>query len=166
MGDVAIMYDVIFPLKPLQSLFGSSSKRAASHKIFEARYLGTDKATLDIRVNLTGCLGCFRSFCDSPGTHLVLASSEEGDQIKQEIANLNHAIRTQLRQTKRLQIFVRILFGQLRQFSLQTCRNRNDLGTLALRMPGNRRNTLQFVSQRISLHIFTLTNLRQQLMSV
>src|SRR6266699_7048514 len=91
-GDIAILDDVVFAFETLQALFCGGGKRAAGHKVFKTRYLGANKATLDIGVDLAGGLGRLRSFSHSPGAHLVLACCQEGNQVEQAIADLDDAI--------------------------------------------------------------------------
>src|SRR5579883_3336616 len=143
--DIAVLDHIILALQALHALLrGSGEGAAGGHEIVEASDFGADEATFDIGMDLAGSLGSLRALRHGPGAHLILAGGQERNQVKQAIADLNHAVRAQFGQAQRLQVLRRVRLGQLNQLGLQARRDRHDLRALRprpLRDPGH---ALQF----------------------
>ena len=92
--NVAVLHHIFLALTANKTLCFGICHSAAGLHIGKGNDLGTYKAALKVGVDLTGSLGRFGSFLDGPGTALIRASSQEGDQTKQGIGTLDQLVQT------------------------------------------------------------------------
>ena len=102
--DVSVLYDVVLFPPGLPGLFlWLPPVKPAFQQIFIVYHLGPDKASLKIRVNLSCCLGRFRSLFNCPGSGLCFACRQEAHQAQQIIAGGNQFFQSRLLQSQILQ---------------------------------------------------------------
>ena len=89
---IAVLNDVLLALAAEKALLLRGGNAAAADHIVEIDRLGTDKAALDVGVDLAGGLRRLGAVFDRPGAALVLAVGEEGDETEQGVRALDEAV--------------------------------------------------------------------------
>ena len=85
MNDIAVLNDIIFALKSeLAGLF-TFRLTAQSNKVIVSNHLGTDKAALDVAMNLPRCFARDGSLSDGPGADLIFPRRKKTYQIQQPV---------------------------------------------------------------------------------
>src|SRR5699024_1180646 len=90
--NVAVFHDVFLAFTANQALGLGGGHGAAGFHILKGNNFGTDKAPLEIAVDLTGGLGSLGAPLDGPGPAFVAAGGEEGDQAQQGIGAANQPV--------------------------------------------------------------------------
>ena len=72
-------------------------------------------------MDLSGCLWCFRSFFNRPGTTLILPCGKETDQSKQTVTCCNQLVESARCHPKIIEIFFLFLLGKFGKFLFNLC---------------------------------------------
>ena len=81
LDHVAVLHDVLLALGALQALgLDSGVIEVVGFQVAVADDAGADEAALEIAVDLTGGLRSLGALADGPGTALLLAVGQEGDE--------------------------------------------------------------------------------------
>ena len=94
--DVAVLHDILLALGADLALGLGGGHGADGLQILEGDDFGTDEATLEVGVDLTGGLGSLGATLDGPGTALISTGGQEAAQTQQCVAGLDQTVQTGL----------------------------------------------------------------------
>src|SRR4249919_351592 len=122
MNDVAVLDDVVFALKSeLAGLF-TFRLTPQSNKVIVSNHLGTDKAALDVAMNLPCSFARDGSLSDRPGADLVFPRCKKTYQIQQPVRRPDKPFPGRFLDANLLQECLAIALIQLRDLHLNLSR--------------------------------------------
>ncbi len=98
------------------------------NKVVIADDFSTDKAFLEVGVDLTGSLWGGRADRDGPGAHFFHSGGEVGVQVKQVVATANNAVQARLIHAQIFQEFGFLVVVQFSDFGFQLITDGHDYG--------------------------------------
>ena len=85
-NHISVLYHIILAFHSDNTFFTRCSEASVVQKILVVDNFRLDKASLEVRMNLAGCLRCLGSLLDRPCTALILACRQKADQTENTVA--------------------------------------------------------------------------------